>query len=304
MKAFKQLLAATDFSEHSLHAVDRGFLIAKTSGARYTIMHVLESDKLAELREWLGEEAAPVSESILQDARDSLAGIFAYPVRNHGASAILQLEQGLAGSAIPRHAEAIGADLILLGAHGKGFLRQFLLGSTTSHLMRKSKVPVLAVKNEADAPYRRVLIATDFSKGSALAIDAARRIAPDAEILLVHIFDVPFEGKLRHAGVDEGKIGAYRINARERALQQLRNQAAAAGLSVSDYRATVLHGNPAEQILLQEEASGCDLIVLGKHGTHITEELLMGSVTKRVLAESRCDILVVVNKADNTVDMA
>ena len=33
---------------------------------------------------------------------------------------------------------------------------------------------------------------------------------------------------------------------------------------------------------------------MGKHGTHVTEELLLGSVTKRVLSESEQDMLVVV----------
>jgi len=35
---------------------------------------------------------------------------------------------------------------------------------------------------------------------------------------------------------------------------------------------------------------------MGKHGTNVTEELLLGSVTKQVLAESRSDVLVVVDK--------
>ncbi len=43
------------------------------------------------------------------------------------------------------------------------------------------------------------------------------------------------------------------------------------------------------------EAEKPDLVVMGKHGTHVTEELLLGSVTLDVLAESRCDVLVVVD---------
>jgi nucleotide-binding universal stress UspA family protein len=36
-----------------------------------------------------------------------------------------------------------------------------------------------------------------------------------------------------------------------------------------------------------------DLIVMGRHGANIAEEFLLGSVTKRVLAESGSDVLVV-----------
>jgi len=43
---------------------------------------------------------------------------------------------------------------------------------------------------------------------------------------------------------------------------------------------------------LATTGSGADLIVVGKHSSHIGEELLLGRVTKHVLAESQCDVLV------------
>jgi nucleotide-binding universal stress UspA family protein len=53
-----------------------------------------------------------------------------------------------------------------------------------------------------------------------------------------------------------------------------------------------MHGDPAQCILEQEEEQGADLIVMGKHGTGVTEELLLGSVTKHVLSQARADVLV------------
>lgn len=46
-----------------------------------------------------------------------------------------------------------------------------------------------------------------------------------------------------------------------------------------------------------EQAVDADLITVGKHGAHIAEELLLGSVTKHVLAESQCDVLVITTRA-------
>ena len=40
-------------------------------------------------------------------------------------------------------------------------------------------------------------------------------------------------------------------------------------------------------------AQADDLIVIGKHGLQVMEELLLGSVTKHVLAESQCDVMVI-----------
>ena len=52
------------------------------------------------------------------------------------------------------------------------------------------------------------------------------------------------------------------------------------------------------RVLEQEEELGTDLIVLGKHGAGMTEELLLGSVTKHVLARSTADVLVCDRKPD------
>jgi nucleotide-binding universal stress UspA family protein len=92
-----------------------------------------------------------------------------------------------------------------------------------------------------------------------------------------------------------GSLGRCRP-ARALATQQSRELAESAGLSAADHSGLVVHGDAARNILEQEDKFRCDLVVLGKHGTHVTEELLPGSVAKRVLADSRSDVLVVIDK--------
>jgi CPA2 family monovalent cation:H+ antiporter-2 len=92
--------------------------------------------------------------------------------------------------------------------------------------------------------------------------------------------------------VDDEVIHRYRIGARDEALKKLHLCAAQSGLSVGNYRAVAVHGDAAPRILEQEEEEGADLLVVGKHGLGMTEELLLGSVTKHVIAEARCDVLV------------
>lgn len=65
-------------------------------------------------------------------------------------------------------------------------------------------------------------------------------------------------------------------------------------LVAGQWRPLVHFANPPDYILEQEEEQGADLIVMGKHGTGMTEELLLGSVTKHVLGRARADVLVVV----------
>jgi CPA2 family monovalent cation:H+ antiporter-2 len=85
----------------------------------------------------------------------------------------------------------------------------------------------------------------------------------------------------------------YRAATREDALRRLRQLAEMAGLAGGDYATVVVHGGASQQAIAQEQELDCDLIVMGKHGRHVTEELLLGSVTKHVLAESECDVLVI-----------
>lgn len=296
MAELKNILAATDLSSNSSQAIDRGFLLAKASGAHFTIMHAVGIDAMAPLREFLGENADAVSEKILEEATGRLSEFVSDSPVKDDVPVELHIERGLAGSVIPAFVESEGTDLILLGAHGSGFLQRMLLGSTASRLLRKSKCPVLVVKQEAHKAYKRVLIAVDFSPGSEATIRIAREIAPSADIVLLHIFDVPFEGKMQYAGVSEDVIHQYRIEARARATQQLHELAKSTGLTTGDYSGLVIHGDATRSIIELEEKYRCDLVVMGKHGTHVTEELLLGSVTKRVLAESRSDVLVVVDK--------
>jgi len=295
MTTYRQIVAATDLSPRSLLAVDRGFMIARRSGARLTIVHALPLDTLGEIKSMLGAHASALSERIAADAREALTTIAQDPAHAHGVAAHTHLAEGLPGSVVPAYAEGIGADLVILGAHGKGFVRRLLLGSTASHLLRKSRCPVLVVKRAPRRPYRRLLVAVDFSPGSALALAAARRLAPDAEIVLFHAFEVPFEAKMEFAGIEADVIRHYRTEARARAMERLHATAAAAGLAEHEHSALVVRGDSHHEVLAQAVRSGCDLIVMGKHGTHVTEELLLGSVTKRVLAESACDVLVVID---------
>lgn len=186
------------------------------------------------------------------------------------------------------------ADLVVLGARGESFLRYAMLGSTAARLLRKSaRRPVLVVKQPPHEDYRSVLVAVDFSPVSIQAIRTAKLLAPAADLVLLHAFELPYEGRLTFAGVDEQLIRKYVTTGSEIRRKRLLDFAAAAGLAPLDYSARVIHGDPAQQIIAQEQEVDCDLIVVGKHGSRIAEELLLGSVTKHVLAEAQGDVLVI-----------
>lgn len=291
MQALRHITIASDFSPGSLAALDRGLRMAQDAGARCDVIHALGLDALTPLRALLGLKVAEVSEKIAEDARTQLLAQLAQVPNGTGVAANLRVEAGLAAEVILAQAQAAGTDLVVVGAHGSGLWQDWVLGSTASSLLRKSHCPVLVVGKPPVGPYQRVLVPVDFSRGSANTLRWSQALAPQAHLVLLHVFEVPFEGKMQMAGVDGHIIEQYRLQARERALQRL--QHLSAGLADTPCTHIVAQGDAAREAVTLASQQGCDLIVMGKHGTHVTEELLLGSVTRRVLAESDCDVLVV-----------
>lgn len=291
MIPFTSLLAATDLSSPARQAAERAAGLARSAGAPLRLVHALSDGMAAQLQQLLGLGSA-LEETLAEQTWRELEKLADDLTTGHGVAVQPALVRGAVLEEITREAMLMNADLVVLGSRGAGFLRRFVLGSSAERLLRKSTHPVLVVKQRAHEPYRRVLVAVDFSAWTAPLIGLAQRVAPGAHLVLLTAYGVPFEGKLRYAGVAEATIKAYREQARQAAMQQLHALAARAGLAPADWTPCIPRADASLAIIEQEQEQACDLIVVGKHGRSIAEDLLLGSVTTHVLAESAGDVLV------------
>jgi nucleotide-binding universal stress UspA family protein len=292
MTHLRTLLAATDLSAPARRAAARAALLAAEQGARLALAHVLSVGALDSLRQLLAADPSGLHQRLLDEVREELERLAAELQQRYGIGAEVHLVIGAVLAEIAGRADAIDADLIVIGARGAGFMRELLLGSTTERLLRTLSRPVLVVKEMPHEPYRRVLVPVDFSPRAADALRLATAVAPQAEIVLLHAFEVPFEGKLRYAGVADDALAGLRIDARREATQRMNELVRQESLGDRPLRRIVVHGEASGQILELEQEQDCDLIVIGKHGQGALEELLLGSVTQHVLARSTCDVLV------------
>ncbi len=300
MEPIRHLVVATDLSPASLGAVDRAFDLARTVSARCTVVNALGLNALGPLRGLLGEQADAVAARLVERRRGELQALLVDPARHRGVSWDMLVAEGLPGSVVPAFAAEGGADLVAVGSRGERTLHRMLIGSTASHLLRRSHCPVLVVKAPCHRPYRRVLVPVDFSPASTLAVRFARALVPAARIDLLNVFDVPFEGLLGYAGVGEDVIHRYRVAARRCALQQLHALADISCLAPGDGGVLTTQGDATAEILAHAAQGEHDLIVMGKHGTHVSEDLLLGSVTRRVLEEADADLLAVVDRSQRS----
>jgi len=286
MKPILSLLVATDFSDDAARAIQRGARLANKLTARLQLLHVMSGPSLQALRE-LFPNPAEAEAKIFADAQRML---------DEQADA---LEQNATTTVkVGKVLEEILAacdntDLLVLGARGLNPLRDLLLGTTAERLLRKCMRPVLVVKQETKAPYRQVIVPVDFSPYSVRAFKTALSVAPGAQITLLHAFDVPFEGKLWVAGVAEDEINRYRIHARQEAQAKCKELIQQNGADIGRVSCVVVRGDAPRVILEHEKKLAADLIVIGKHGQSRVEELFLGSVTRHVLSDAECDVLVV-----------
>jgi nucleotide-binding universal stress UspA family protein len=291
MNALTSILAATDFSTPARHAGDRAARLAHASGAHLCLMHVLPGAAIAELRRWLG--AGQTTEAqLLADAQQQLDADAADLAAHRHVTPQTHLASGAVLEAIDQQADAVAADLIVVGARGAGFMRRLAVGTTSERLLRKTTRPILVVRQTPHEAYRRMLVAIDFSPWSVPALALARRVAPHAHLVLASVFEVPFEGKLRFAGVDDQVIEQYRRDARRDTLARLQALATQARLPGGAWQPCVAEGDASLRLVELEQEHDCELVVLGKHGMSAVEDLLLGSVTKHLLAEAQGDVLV------------
>ena len=285
-----RFVAATDFSEHAGWAAQRAALLAAQHGAKLELLHVVPKTPLDALRELFRAKPEGVR-NLVEDLRRALTRAASALAKATGASIAPRVEIGEVLDVIA--SECNGADLLAMGARGTSPLRDALLGTTAERLLGKCKRPMLIAKRAAKRPYKDVLVAVDFSPASEDALRAVLRLMPQAAVTAVHAYDIPFEGQLRLAGVEKATIEGYRSRAAAKAVAEIR----ALGSKISGDGMRVGHrigmGHPPHLILEKAQALHADLIVLGKQKRAIVQQLLLGSVARHVLADSRSDVLVV-----------
>src|SRR3569623_2131484 len=124
-------LAATDFSAPARHALERAAQLAHTRpGAGLTLAHFVSGSALDALHRMLPGEAVTLETQLRALAGRSLDEMAAHLSEHHTYSIATAVTQGSAAAALVVHLEKRQADLLVMGARGKHFVVEMLLGST------------------------------------------------------------------------------------------------------------------------------------------------------------------------------
>jgi len=299
------ILVPVDLSEASRAGLRVAAELARRFDAHVHVLHVetataglaevlATTGELADMGAAAGRHLASVREKVERFVAKTLGA---------GAKATVNVTEALfVADAIVQFAKDRGADWISMSAAGHQGWREFLLGSVTAEVVRRSHVPVLTYRGRGKGArefvyddFRRVLAAVDLGEGSAPLVETARTLAgPKGELTLLHVIDIAREYGLYGVPL---VIPAETLDAAKEwtdaALDRL-----AKGVPRSVLQPVkVLAGRPAERILATEKELAPDVTIIGTHGRHGLDRLMLGSVAERIVRRATGPVLVVPTKA-------
>ena len=150
---FKKILFPTDFSDPSKRALEYVKELKESGAEEIIVLHVIE-DK--EIPVFLGlDEGDAISGAQLEktlgiieeNAKQGTRAI-AIELKELGFDVKVRIEKGTAFREILRVEEEEDVSVIVIGSHGKGFVKGILLGSVSEKIIRKCKAPVMVIKSK------------------------------------------------------------------------------------------------------------------------------------------------------------
>jgi len=197
-------------------------------------------------------------------------------------------EIGNPAEIILKQADAVGADLVAIGARGQSRVAELVLGSVSHRVLMHATRPTLIVKGTS-RPIKRVLVAVEGR-------DDAERIK---EWLLVHPFANPVEVCVLSVIVPIRVADPYNIGGFESWSDTLTTYAEdlvktmAAELMGSRYSIStrVVTGEVASTVA--DQAKDMDLVVVASHGRKGLERFLLGSTSHAIVHHVTCPVLVI-----------
>jgi nucleotide-binding universal stress UspA family protein len=260
------LLAAVDQSEEGRAVLRVAARLAGLAGGRITALTVERASGDSRL----SEQARTRLEATV---REELAGA------PGAASVDVAVGFGLPGIEIGRIAEDVEAGLVVVGRKRRSHTQRLLLGDTASEVVRRARVPCLAVRAGTTCTLERVLVALDGSRRGLsvllAAMDLARAV--DGTLRAVTV-EQEISGE---AGDHAPPTGKSRFLGAE--LERIRPAAALA----------VHRGSVVEQVLAEQASWGADVLAVGHHRGGPAGVIEAGSVARRLWHEAPCAVLTV-----------
>jgi len=207
---------------------------------------------------------------------------------------------GHAAEEIARIAEEKDVDMAISATHSRTGLKRFFLGSVTQRLMRTVPCPLLIVRSteqeymvskDRELKIRKILVGCDFSPDSSLAVQYGLSLAQEfqSELHLAHVIESEKYKDLLKPATEVGKTADEDL--RDQLSDKLNKIIPEEAYHWCSPKATLLAGEPHEELTKYAVVQKMDLMVLGLRGHSLMESLFIGSTTVRVSVQVPCPVL-------------
>jgi len=265
----RRILVAIDGSKYSKRALKQAISIARLCGSNLIVLRVIRvRPGLVALAPQLMKK---MKEEFLETAKAEAAK------ENVACETIIHQGEPLYEFIIATAKEK-GADVIVMGTHGRAGLERLLMSGVTAKVIGHASCPVLVVPLKVPVTLKRIVAATDGSKFSEAAVKEAIGIAKACRSSLTVVCVVKPDRLVDH------KEEARKI------VEEVRKNASGANVET---QAIVPEGEPYETIIQVAKEKNAGVIIMGSYGRTGLKRLLMGSVTEKVISHAPCSVLVV-----------
>ena len=143
---YQKILVAIDDSEISVNVIQQAAQLAKALNSEITVVEVMALDPyLADTYIRLGQ-----SNDLIERVRGYVQENLAKAEQKFEELGLTVATQVLEGFSVPQEiigaAQNLGADLIIMGSHGRTGFKKFILGSVAQKVLGESHIPVLIVR--------------------------------------------------------------------------------------------------------------------------------------------------------------
>ncbi|CAL66543.1 universal stress protein [Christiangramia forsetii] len=147
----KKVLIGVDYNPNSEKVIHKGYDLAKKLGAEVCLIHVLADVgyygmNYPSFMGYEGYNEMSVDLNVISELKE-VARNFIETAANHlnDPSVSTHMADGPTASAILQYAKEWDADMIVLGTHSHSVLEKILMGTTASHILEKTKIPVYLI---------------------------------------------------------------------------------------------------------------------------------------------------------------
>lgn len=201
---------------------------------------------------------------------------------------------GAPASILVQKAQDWGADLIVVGSHGRTSLGRFFFGSVSQKIAHTAPCPVRIARGRVEEPGQplRLLVGVDGSRSAVAAVETMlkRQWPPNTEVKVVTaLWTLPPNMTSQTIGPVTQWVVSENARVRD-AVKTAVERFQAAGL-----KAEAVFKDAVPQKLLFEEAEAwdADCIFVGAHGMNAVERFMIGSVSSAVAARAHCSVEVI-----------